>query len=233
MNNNIFLLLFKTTFLLAFCGNITSTFAQDRDLKEIFLNIRNEYEAADQMHIRMVISAFEDKSSGQPFYKETADIKKNKDNYLYSFAENEILLNSKYYLMVDKNAKQIYCSKRPQNNESDLKDPFSVNLDSILNLYGSPEYLGTNGDIDHYTLVQKTGQVKQVDLYIDSQKKYVKTLVYYYQNDQYVSIEFEVFNKQPDFNLRIFDEKKYCAISEGKLKTSPEFQSYKIVDVGI
>lgn len=200
--------------------------------KKVILKMQEEYKNMDKLHLIMSIEVFENATATKPYYNEVADIKRDKNNYLYTFAGQEMLMNDKYLLMVDRAEKEIFCNKRNLKSEQNtFKDAFQVNIDSLLNFYGETKYLGKKEQLDHFQLFQKTGQVSRIDLFIDSFTGLLKRIDYAYNDDQFVKIEFKVFDRAPQFNTAVFDERNYIVIQKEKLTASEKFKGYRLSEV--
>jgi hypothetical protein len=202
-----------------------------QDFKQALLKMQKEYGAAGRMHIIMVIKAFEKKSASVPFYDQKAEIKKDDQNYFYQLGINDMLLNEKYLLMIDHSAKQITCNKNNLKAMGGFKDPFKMNLDSLLSAYGKSSYAGKVEDMEHYRIVHSKGIIKQTDMYFSSQTNLLSKIEYSYQSNQWVVIDFELFNNQPEFPLGTFDEARYMTFVNGKPKAAKDYQQYEVIDV--
>ncbi len=201
-----------------------------QDFKQALLNMQKEYGAVGRMHIVMSIKAFEKKSSTVPFYSQKAEIKKDDQKYFYQLGVNDMLLNEKYLLMINHSAKQIICNKNNLKSMSGFKDPFKMNVDSLLTAYGESSYVGRTNEKDHYKIIHAKGAIKQTDMYFSGQTNLLTKIEYGYENDQLVVIDFEVFDKQPTFDASQFDESRYMIVMNGTRKPSQAYQQYKIID---
>jgi hypothetical protein len=180
----------------------------------------------------MSIRIFEDDKSNTPYFDETADIKRQKKNYYYQFGSINMLMNAKYILMVDKSSKEIVCTRRSLKTEEQMeRDPFKLNLDSILTFYGNPDYLGKTADGTHYRLSQKKGTIRQYDFFIDEKQKIVNKIEYRYEDGHYVVIRFTLFETHPAFSTDIFDERKFVTEEKGKLTASGAYRGYHVAVV--
>ena len=199
--------------------------------RNAILRMQDKYKDLNKLHLVMSIEV-SDSASAKPYLSEVADIKRNGNNYLYKFAGQEMLMNDKYLLMVDRTSRQIFCNERAQGDEiGRFDDPFIVNTDSLLQFYGEIVYAGRTGSADHYRLHQKTGPVDQVDLFIDSASGLLKRIDYLFDDRQYVKIDFKVFNMNPSFGAEVFSEGNYLTISKNTLVTTEPFAGYRISNV--
>jgi hypothetical protein len=219
----------RLALLLLFGLLIPSLRAQD--FKQALLKMQKEYGAAGRMHIIMVIKAFEKKSATIPFYNQKAEIKKDNQDYFYQLGVNDMLLNEKYLLMIDHSAKQITCNKNNLKAMGGFKDPFKMNLDSLLSAYGKSSYVGKVDNMEQYRIVHSKGIIKQTDMYFSSQTNLLNKIEYSYQSNQWVVIDFELFDKQPEFTVGTFDEARYMTFVNGKPKATKDYQQYEVIDV--
>lgn len=218
-------------FIMLFMLTATSIHAQD--FKKTLEALRDGYENADRLHIVMKIQVFADSAAATPFYNETSDIKKEGKNYRYNFGNNEMLMNENYTVVVDHNTKEIVCSKRDVKGETEFfgKDPLKMNMDSLMNLYGKPQFIEKVNAIEHYRVFQKVGDVRRMDVKINVVENTFSSIAYQYKEGYRVKIDFDVFNKQPDFKPGTFDEAVYMRFVKGKLTASSVYPQYYVVEV--
>jgi hypothetical protein len=202
-----------------------------QDFKQALLKMQKEYGALGSMHIVMSIKAFDKKTATTPFYSQKADIKKHDQNYFYKMGVNDMLLNEKYLLMIDHSVKQMVCNKNNLKAMGGINDPFKVNLDSLLTAFGKSSYLGKVADMEHYRIAHSKGMVKQTDLYFKVETNLLQKIEYTYESNQFVVIDFELFDRQPSFAPGTFDEGRYMVLENGKLKAVEAYRQYEIVDV--
>ncbi len=201
------------------------------NFRNAILRMQDKYKDLNKLHLIMSIEV-SDSASAKPYLSEVADIKRDGNNYLYKFAGQEMLMNDKYLLMVDRTSKHIFCNERAQGDEiGRLDDPFIVNTDSLLQFYGEIVYASRTEGADHYRLYQKMGPVDQVDLFIDSASGLLKRIDYLFDDRQYVKIDFKVFNMNPSFGAEVFSEGNYLTVSKNTLVTTEPFAGYHISNV--
>jgi hypothetical protein len=201
-----------------------------QDFKSVIAELRKKYENNEKLHVSMDIAVFESSSAKVPYYTEHADISREGLNFRYRLSSNELLMNSKYTIIVDKTAKQISCTNRDLKSESEMKDPFKMNMDSIFNIIGQPQYVGSNNDGAHYRLIQKENVIQQIDLYINLDKSYMNRIEYRYNDGQWAKIDITLFDVTPIFDPQNFHESSYVQVNNGKLKVSNAFLGYTILD---
>jgi hypothetical protein len=208
-----------------------TSMVHSQDFKEALLKMQKEYAAAGRMHIIMSIKAFEKNSAIVPFYNKKAEIKKDDQNYFYQFGDNDMLLNQKYLVMIDHQAKQIVCNKNSMKAMKGFQDPIKMNLDSLITSFGKASYQGKKGDMEHYQIIHRKGAIKQTDMYFVTQTNLIRKIEYRYEGSQFVVIEFELFDRQPHLEANTFDEGRYLSWVNGKMKSSSSHSQYKVIDV--
>lgn len=231
----------KLYFSLIFLAATRIVYAQDLpsdshnaqpNLKKAILKMQEEYKTMDKLHLIMSIQVFESESASKPYYSEIANIKRDKNNYLYQFGSQEMLMNEKYLLMIDRSSKEIFCNKRNLKSElNTFKDAFQMNIDSLLKFYGKTILVGKEDQIEQYRLFQDKGPVNQVDLFIDASSGLLKRIDYAYKDKQYVKIDFKMFDRTPVFNPGIFNENNYITVQKEKLVASERFKGYNVSNV--
>lgn len=200
--------------------------------KECLESMQKTYSVIENVHIKMSIRIFEDDKSSAPYFNETADIKRQNKNYYYQLGSINMLMNTKYILMVDRSSQEIVCTRRSLRAEEQMaQDPFKINLDSILSFYGTPDYLGKTSDGTHYRLFQKTGSIRQFDFFIDEERKIVNKIEYRYEDKHYVVIRFTLFETHPVFSVDTFDERKFVVVEKGKLTPSSSYKGFHVAVV--
>jgi outer membrane lipoprotein-sorting protein len=201
-----------------------------QSFKERVAALQQSYVGMDRVHIKMSIQVFTDVASAKPYHREEVDIKRDKYKYSYQYGTTHMLMNDDYMVMVNKTSREILWSKRsPEQQQKVLSDPFKMNLDSILTFYGTPVLVEKKGSVEHYSLEQKNGQVRQVDLFIDSADNVLKRLEYRYVEKYYVVIEFNVFDKAPVFDAETFRESRYVWLDQGKFKAAESYRGYRVI----
>ena len=201
-----------------------------QDFKDALLKMKSAYGNAERIHIMMSIQAFEKESSSKPFYIQKVEIKKDHKNFLYELGNRDMLLNATYLIMTDHTTKQIFFNKPDSSAATGLQDPFKVNIDSLLTAYGKSSYMGTTNELEYYKIIHAKGMVKQTDMYFLVQTKLLQKIEYHYRANQRVTIDFKVFDKEPQFAADTFDEAKYIAWLDGKPRAGQSYLGYRVIN---
>jgi hypothetical protein len=199
-----------------------------QNFREAMVNMRQRYAQSRQFHIRMDIQAHEAGAAASPFYRQQVQIFRDGDNYLYQLDDQDMLMNEEHFLMVNKASREIVCRPRNKRDEAELRARTGLNLDSLLALNGTPEYLGEQNGLQHYRFREKKGEIDQIDLYFSTADGLVRELAYHYRAGQSARIRFTRFDMQPAFGPGVFDEKRYVVAAQGKYKGAGGFGNYRV-----
>jgi hypothetical protein len=199
-----------------------------QDFKQVMKDMQKEYTSAAALDIVMKISVFDDTTSQVPYVEQYVEIKKGGDNYWYKVDENEMLLNDHYLITVDRNSKQISCSRRDMKAQEHFQSAYRFNLDSIFALYDNPQFLGTKLNVSHYKVIEKEGPIEQVHFFIEHQSGTLKKIEYNYREGQFVSIDFIAFERKASFDPKMFSEIHYVVKVDNKFLPSAFYKNYKV-----
>jgi hypothetical protein len=202
--------------------------AQAQDFKQVIRELRRDYAQSKALEIVMEVTVYDSTQSPAPFYQQRVEIRRSGDNYWYQVENNEMLLNEKCLVVVDKEARQISYSKRSLQAEAELQKNLKFDLDSILGLYDSPRYLGKADGADHYLVHEKGGPIKDIHFYIAPGSRTLKQIAYKYSEGQYASIRFVVFNRQAVFKADTFSEQRYVTAVNDRIVPSRFFKDYNL-----
>lgn len=211
---------------------LLQTVSEAQSFKERVLMMRKEYRDLDSVHIAVSVQVFEDEKATTPFYREEADIQKQASNFVYKLSAVQMLINERYLVMVDRSSKEILCSPRSPKDEEKFSDTYRANLDSMLSRHEDPEYVSSEGAVEHYRMIQEKGAIRQIDVFLDAQKNVLTRMEYRYTEGHYVVIRFVVFDIHPVFIKDAFSEERYFAKEEGRFKAASSFQGYRVVMMG-
>lgn len=204
-----------------------------QDLKTTLLQMRESYQQGEQLHIRMEIKVFEQSYGEEPFYQGTANIKKEDDNYWYSFGNNEMFMNGKRVIMIDHASKEMVHTSRQFQTPADSWDIFTLSIDSILGFYEKPVYLGFSEGSHHYRVRQEKGPVDVIEMSVDDATNMLTSLKYSYRMGHKVAVRFLVFDPAPVFKASTFDEERYLRIAGTRVEPSGPFKEYTLYDQSI
>jgi outer membrane lipoprotein-sorting protein len=207
---------------------LSGQFCRAQDFGQTMAQMKKRYEQSQQFHVVMRVKAYEKADAAAPFYQQRAEIFKDGGNYLYRLTDNEMLMNNQHFLMVNKVTQQMVCRPRSVEDELKLRSQTALNLDSLLQFYDTPTYLGVKEQQHHYRLVQKTGEIRRIDLYFSTTDYLIKEIRYQYKSGQVATIAFVRFDLHPTFQANLFDEKRYVAQSKGKLKGVGAYSNYAV-----
>jgi len=207
---------------------INSSAIHAQDFSRALAEAKRAYENIEHLHAVIRVEAFEKANTTKAFYTMNADIKRDGNNYLYHTDRNDMLLNDRYLVVVDKDVKQIDVAPRTSKNSAALQDPISTNFDSLLDQVGTAKYVGHENGLNEYRLIIKQGTIQDIDIFFSDQTKVIQKMTYRYREGQIVSVNFNVFDLQPTFDLHEFDESQYVIMSKMGSRASAKFSMYKV-----
>lgn len=217
------------TFIMSVLWTISGAETHAQSFNERLTSMKKDYASVEKMHVVMNIRVLEKEGAAEPFYKETADLKKDGVKYHSRFGATEMLMNERYILMVDRDAKEIYLSRRNVNDEKRYMDAFQSTLDSLARFQQMPELISGSGGFEHYRLRLKTGDIRQVDMVINTGTNTLSKLEYRYEDGQFAVIDIATFDKAPRFGATDFEESRYVLTANNKLQASTAFKGYHII----
>lgn len=204
--------------------------AHAQDFKQALLAMQEKYRAMEKFHIVMQVKVFEEGAEATPFYHEKVEIRKDGARYRYRYGDQDLLMNERYLIMVDRTSREIVCNKT-NPGAAQAKDPLQANMDSLFSSYGKPQYVGREGQADHYRLSLDRGEVSEVEIFIDPDQRVFRKIEYRYRERQRAVIDFLVFDTAPAFEMGAFDEQYYISVSKNRISPSKNFSSYHVVNV--
>lgn len=209
-----------------FICNLLCLYGQD--LRNALDKMQEEFKKSRSFSIKMTVRVYEDRQQKNPFFTDVFHVRKEGENYHYSYSSNDLLMNSGYLLMIDKQERQILVSPRDTNSSGSFSNLNSINIDSMLSFYEKVDLKGVkNGDI-HFQVLQEAGPVRQVDLYIRQDSNLISRLSYHYENQQYVEIVFDRFELNVPFEKATFSEGRYIKKENGKWMGVGQFAHYEV-----
>ncbi|MCG8310320.1 MAG: hypothetical protein MI975_23195 [Cytophagales bacterium] len=205
-----------------------------QDLKAALKEMQDKYREAGNLHIVMHIDAFEGPAAPAPFFSEKVDILKQGDNYLFQLNNYDMLYNDAYFVHVNRQIRQISCSKRSIEKERRLRPAVFPDLDSLLSYFDEPEIIGSDHDRIHFRVRQKGGAITHTDIRFNRNTKAIEELRYHYdkerfRGDQYVKIRFEKFIPDPAIEAGTFSESRYIVKSGKVLKPALGYSGYEVL----
>ncbi len=198
------------------------------DYKDVIMGIQKRYGSIENAHIVMNIGVFQNAAATKPFYQQSVEIWRNGQNYLCRMNEQDMLMNEKYSILVDKMGKEIMCSSR--SGEEIFKDPVRASFDSLFAYIGHPVFIGRKDNIDHFRLSLAKGEIRELNLFINNESQLLTRVDYVYKDKQYARIDFSVFDTQPVIAAGTFDEAQYVLITKNGIQPSKKMSYYHVVN---
>lgn len=208
---------------------ITGSKASGQDFRQAMQDLQRTYANAADMQIVMSMAVYENERAKQPYHTTKVDIRKSGDNYHYRFGDNEMLLNARYFITVDRAAKEMIVQERDPGSPRQLQQTTQFNLDSIVAKHQEARWVDTQGTIEHFRVEDKKSPIRFVDMYIDTQTRFMKRMTYRYTSKQFVTLTFDVFDSAPEFTSDTFDSGRYITVAAGGLTPAAGFRAYHLM----
>lgn len=203
-----------------------------QDLKQILSETQDKYKKAEAFAIVMNVRVYGGEDEPSLIMDQQAFVNKSYLQYSYRFGESELLMNNDHIIMADHNERHIMYSDRNIEAEKEIAQiQTKFDIDSIFSFYENPVLVKTTNGVSHFRIVQKTGKVELVDLFIRQRDTTLVRLDYSYKEGQRVSIGFEKFDFNPIFDLFTFDTARFFSVEKSKIKPSKNFNGYQIQKV--
>lgn len=214
-------------------------FAQD--IKADIISTTKFYEEAQSLSMKMNYRFYADKTSTEVL-EEYSGTYKTFGKYFFSDMLGVLSVqDSKLKIYVDKTAKIVMVS----NTDTATHKSFSIgDLDKLLKIYSSVDYLGIQGNNKVYTynyLPNKT-EYDAIKIYIDKGQDYITKVVFYYNknnnyykaNEQYPNPRLEVTYSDVIRNKAAsatdFNTTKYVTAANGKYSLSAQYKNYQLIN---
>jgi outer membrane lipoprotein-sorting protein len=190
--------------------------ARAQSFKATVQQMQQALESSHQFQIEMTIQVFSSEKTQRPLFSQKARLFRNADNFFYELGDQDMLVNDKYFLKVNKTKRNMVCRPRQKAADQDLRQHAFQNIDSLLRMKQAPVLVEVNEGLQHYRLEQKEGMIKQVDMFFSTQDGLMRRLLYRYRNGQFARIEFGRFDLHPTLPADLFNENRYLIPAKGK-----------------
>jgi hypothetical protein len=219
----------RLAYLLSVLLSLVATGLHGQAFVERMKSVYDRYSLSEGLRMKLSVQVYENEQSGVLVYSESAEIRKSNQNYHYTFGSVEMLMNSHYTVMVDRNEREIVCSQRsPEGEKEFMKDPMKLNLDSLSAYAQEPEVIFDGEGRIQYRLSNSEGTIRQVDLTLDTNTHALLKLEYRYEDNHYVVIRFSDYDWTPRFDESEFSERRYF-VKEGKRwVVAPGYAGYQL-----
>jgi hypothetical protein len=210
--------------------NITEAQSFKKDMEAMY----NAYLKATDFYAKVDVKMYERTKDTKPNIRRNAIIRKSNYNFFYELDNNKMLMNNKCVVMVDGDNKTVVYKEGKRNKKSSIPDVVAPNFDSLLTDYDKVVYKGIYGKNKLYSITLKNANVKQIDLYLDQDKKWLKKIVYHYNEaiykiDSRVVITFNGVTDKPNFSKTQFSERQFVVKQNGEMKLTTNYKSYRLI----
>jgi outer membrane lipoprotein-sorting protein len=200
-----------------------------QDVRKALEELQQAYKSAENLRISMSINAYESRGSQRPFYHEKAIIKKQGIVYRYSLAQMEMVMNEKYIIAVDHSSHQIMINSRDVKKEAGFQKQVPLNMDSIFHLFDDARYEAVEDGSSKYVITQKTGEIKEIEFFVQQKLNRLSKINYLYKEGQWVTITFDEFDLSASFNISEFNEDQFVRKAGKKWQPAASFTGYQVV----
>ncbi len=211
------------------------------DIRVIMEAMSSSKNYAYRVHYKLYLDDNLDKA----FQESYTDVKKNEEGIFYKKNNGiEFMSNSKCELLLDENAHSItakYKQKSRKNKEEKFLEDALKNLDSLLSNYDKIKIIKKENNKVTYLLQPKGKQaIRNIKVIIDRDKRRVMKMQYSYNAEMNIpelknskhstifEISYEDLKIDNPINKRVFDEKKYILLVNGKTKLTTRYKDYTL-----
>lgn len=205
--------------------------------KEDFKKINKNYSEMKKVSFNVRYELFFDNSKSASDKQESL-YKRNHDNYLVKNEDNEVLINGKYIIVIDKESKVVIVDISKFNNNP--LNPLNLDIDSIFHFYEKVVFYktGVSNELNAYTFHLKDGPYTTIDIVFDPNTFLIKEMINVYrekmpdEND----VERKAKLKTTFYNVNVnpvskddFDESKYLIYKNKKIILTTAYSTYKLL----
>lgn len=205
---------------------------QAQNFKETLLRAKEIFSAPQRMELSMTIRAVDKNDADRVLFTEKAMAQKDSAKYHSQFNGVEVLMNSRYLILVNHTLKQIQYTRNTTATQAPTNQLLNVNIDSLLNVYGKATYVGKRNEFDQFEIKHGKGPINTTEMYFAASGM-LKKIIYHYASGQQVEITVDDFNTNPTWSSDLFLESKYWDNLGGTFKTTPAFAGYKLMASGL
>lgn len=211
-------------------------FVEAQSFKNDLEAMYSSYTKATDFYAKVEVKMYEKAIDTKPTKHRKATIRKSGWNFLYDIDDTKMLMNDKCAVIVNKEEKIIVYKKGERADLSSVPEIVTPDFDSLLANYDKVVYKGFKGNNKLYTIILEDSHIKQVDVYLDKDKKWLKKMVYYYNKaitdvDSRVVVTFSGISDQPNFSKTQFSEKQFVIKQKGKMTLHPNYKSYRLIEM--
>jgi len=207
--------------------SVAST-ASAQDFRRTMENLRDKYQNAENIRIKMSIDVFDTKGNQRSFYRDKIIITKQGSNYHHELSGADMVMNDRYMIMVDKSSRRIIMTKRDVKGETKFYKKAAFSMDSVLQFYENGKFEGTSNDLNKFSATQKEGPIGKIEMFI-SKAGELKQINYSYRSGQWATIIFEEFNLSPNIEVGEFDEQQFVQKVGKEWHPAAAFAGYEVM----
>lgn len=196
--------------------------------------------------VRIQYRLYLDGNLNKAFQESSTQIQKGGTNIFYQESNGqEFISNNEYEVYLDRNTRSITAKRKlkpTQNTEVTSLSSITKNLDTLLSSYERIQVLKNEKNTVVYKLQLKKNQaIRDIVVYMNREKKMITKVQYTYnektsirelKNTKHATtfeITYQDLKVGDKVNTTAFDEKKYLAFVNGKLRPASKYKDYKLI----
>ena len=172
----------RILFVLLFVLKLTEGFSQNA--KEDFEKINAAFDV-ERLSMRISYDLYKNKDTKIVFQKESGELKQSRTFKWMKVGQVETIETDTYSLIIDHKGKAIsMLGKRLNQKEDKNKNPFKINLDSILKMCEKVEFKKLNDQQNSYDLVFPLSEYSKIKVVYNSKTFFMEKMILYYNDAQ-------------------------------------------------
>jgi hypothetical protein len=196
-----------------------------QDFPSHIKELQSKY-SSPMLQIVIAVGVHESKES-KAVFKTTVDVRKSNESFWYRMDNTEMLMTENAILSIDRRGQTITRRPRSIPDERKFFSSIQFNPDSLSRLQNEVVHISSEEGIDHFMMEQSQGDIREVHLFFDQSSNPVR-LEYVYQDGQFATIEFVVFDVHPKFDQLFFEESRYIRFESDKALPTANYKSFKV-----
>lgn len=215
--------------LLSFVSSIS--FGQ-RSAKQAFIDVNNTFKGIENMSYTINYSYFLDAKDKKPYETMQGIYKKSGSNYYSKIASREIIVNTKYRLVIENETQHFIIEDKPKKN---AEEQFGIDIDTALSLANKITSESKNGFTTYKMFFDKVIGYNQINITVNNKTNLINKLEVFLNNNKggnpKLTITITNYNTQPVFSEGQFSEKKYVRIDDkGNVRLNKKYSSFILLN---
>lgn len=208
-----------------------------------FYRINKAYQAHDYLHVHMKINAYSSWTDKSAYEQKSCEVKKSKAQRNTNLGEMVMIVNNKYSVTVDQQAKKILLLPASISefklSDNELMIP---KLDSmLLSICKKVEFTKESDGLYTYEFTMETGDYERMKLTFSPKTFLIQRMVFFYKKEQQFEgsgptkkPRLEIIYQKTEFPKYIDEEEftynQYIIKQNGKLVCRPAYKSFQLIN---